>query len=306
MKKIRVCFMVLISLFLFNLNSSIKADRGSIPFRPHVRILEPNQNAILAWNGREEIMALTTDLRATGKTKVLQVLPLPSEPKVKRGSLRSFRRAIHIINRHLIRRARYKYGRYGRRSRGGGRRIPAGKVTFSKKIGSHDIAVTKVLNSKGFVTWVQNYIKSKGHKKVVIPGPLKRVVMEYISDGFKWFVFDIVELDTKKVTNDVIEYRFKTRFLYYPLRITRTETGYTRVKLIILTPYLFRSRDFKGVPFRKIRLPHYPVRISNTELRAINRDIYSLFKRRRYYNLRVWHIYGRLNNFEKDLLCSKK
>jgi len=46
------------------------ADRGSIPFKPHVQVFEPNQRAMIAWDGHEEILLLSTDLSASEPTKV--------------------------------------------------------------------------------------------------------------------------------------------------------------------------------------------------------------------------------------------
>ena len=46
-----------------------------------VRFFEPSQNALIAWNGQEEILYLTTDVRASRASKVLEVLPLPSQPR---------------------------------------------------------------------------------------------------------------------------------------------------------------------------------------------------------------------------------
>jgi len=40
---------------------------------------------MIAWNGKEEILLLTTDLKASEPTRVLEVIPLPSEPLVKKG-----------------------------------------------------------------------------------------------------------------------------------------------------------------------------------------------------------------------------
>jgi hypothetical protein len=42
----------------------VHADRGAIPFQPEVTIFEPTQRALIAWNGEEEILILSTDLRA--------------------------------------------------------------------------------------------------------------------------------------------------------------------------------------------------------------------------------------------------
>ncbi|MCD6162881.1 MAG: hypothetical protein J7K40_10770 [candidate division Zixibacteria bacterium] len=48
------------------------ADRGSIPFDSRIEIFEPNQRAMIAWNGSEEILLLSTDLRASATTKILE------------------------------------------------------------------------------------------------------------------------------------------------------------------------------------------------------------------------------------------
>jgi hypothetical protein len=62
------------------------ADMGSIPFVP-VDIGEPNQRGLIAFNGQEEILVLSTDLKASKPTKVLEVIPLPSEPKVSKADI---------------------------------------------------------------------------------------------------------------------------------------------------------------------------------------------------------------------------
>ena len=80
---------------------------------------------------------------------------------------------------------------------GGGpaREPPAGEVTLHDKIGSHDISVTHVLHRRGFIDWVEGYLRKAGVGNPTIPEPMKAVVDEYLHDKFEWFVFDVVELD---------------------------------------------------------------------------------------------------------------
>jgi hypothetical protein len=205
------------------------ADMGSIPFEAHVQIFEPKQRAIIAWNGTEEILLLATDLRASAPTKVLEVIPLPAEPTVKEGDLQAFERAVAIINSRQRRRAGGGGFGGGFGAEGEEPEPPAGEVTFHEKIGAHDISVTRVLNSDGFTGWVENYLKKQGVENPEIPGPMKTVVKQYLRAGFIWFVFDVVEVGNKVKTKDAIQYRFKTRSLYYPLKITRTESGKTEI-----------------------------------------------------------------------------
>lgn len=67
----------------------VHADRCILPITD-ADVYGPGQKAIIAWNGEVERLILSTDLYATADTKVLEVLPLPSEPSVSEGSFQSF------------------------------------------------------------------------------------------------------------------------------------------------------------------------------------------------------------------------
>lgn len=79
------------------------ADMGSIPFKKGVRIVEPNQDAIIAWNGKEQLLYLQTTLGASEETKVLEVMPLPSKPKVDEADPAVFTRCKSLLPRVIVR-----------------------------------------------------------------------------------------------------------------------------------------------------------------------------------------------------------
>jgi hypothetical protein len=258
---------------------------------------------MIAWNGSEEILLLTTDLYASESTKVLEVIPLPSEPVVKEGDIEIFQKAIDIINEGLASRAR-GMGCAGKKE-GPPEMEPAGEITFHEKIGAHDISVAHVLNSQGFIDWVDKYLKSAGVETPKIPEELKTVIAEYLEEGFGWFVFDVVQLEREPKTNEAIQYRFKTDFLYYPLKITRTEEGDTTIDLLILTPSFDYFYKFTGIPREKIGL-QLDRMINRKELRNLNEELYELLGHRKYMKyglfLRIWTITGELSSFEDDLI----
>jgi len=300
MKRTTLVIVTVLSCLAF----TASADMGSIPFESNVEIFEPKQNALIAWNGEEEILLLSTDLKASAPTKILEVIPLPAEPEVKEGDMETFARAVTIINMKLQRLHpnRSFGGGFGDELGGGGEPSPpAGEVTFHEKIGPHDISVTHVLNSAGFVDWVEEYLKKHGVENPQIPGPLKAVVKEYLKEGYTWFVFDEVELGDRLVTKTAIQYRFKTTSLYYPLRITRSEKGMTTVELLVLTPKLLTK--FFGLPQVRISLPHEPVSLTRRELWAISKDMYKLLGGKDGMRLRIWKINGMLSEFKKDLIA---
>lgn len=292
----KLCSIVIVALVL--VAPAVWADRGSIPFKAGVEIYEPSQRALLAWNGEEEILLLSTDLAASESTLVLEVLPLPSEPVVKKGDVEVFAKATELINRKLADKKKTMRGVKGL-DKGG--EEAAGEITFHEKIGSHDISVAHVLDQTGFVAWVVEYLDSAGVENPTIPGPLKEVVDEYLKEGFTWFVFDVVSLREEPRTNEAIQYRFKTDHLYYPLKITRTEKGSTEIDLLVLTPRLLNV--FPGISYKRITLPHEPVTLTGIELWGLNREMHELLGKPKESKLRIWKLGGELSSFDKDLLA---
>jgi len=295
MKKISILLVPLLLLcapYLF-------ADGGLISLKQGVRMFKPNQRAMIAWNGSEEILLLSTDMRASEATQVLEVVPLPAEPKVKKGDVETFRRATALINRKIRRPTAVARPR-GTGAAGGGAR-PAGEVTFHKKIGAHDISVAHVLSTEGFIAWVEKYLGSLQVQNPVIPPATKKIVDEYLAGKFTWFVFDVISLDEVLSTGEAVEYRFKTKFLYYPMKVTQTVEGATTVDLLILTPKLL-SR-FSGIPSSRVNLRHQPVPISSEELHSLNPEMDALLGHREDMKLRIWRLQGQMSSFQQDLIA---
>jgi hypothetical protein len=271
-------------------------DRGMIPINPNVKIFEPNQRAMIAWNGDEEILFLSTDVSASESTIVLEVLPLPSEPQVKKGDLETFRKATDLINSRISIAPLVRGGEGTK-----GIPPPSGEVTFHKRIGAHDISVTHLLDANGFVDWVKDYLKSIDIEHEVISNEMKELIDEYVNDNFEWFVFDVVTLTEETVTNEPIQYTFKTTSLFYPLKITRTGEGNTSIELIILTPRLLAH--FPDLAIHRIALEHDPITITDDELRYLNEDMAGLFYDYKKMRLRIWKIEGELKAFDGDLIA---
>ncbi|MCA9106430.1 MAG: DUF2330 domain-containing protein [Planctomycetales bacterium] len=287
------------SVLLLGTASTLFGDMGSIPFKPWVSVYEPNQRAIIAFNGHEQILILSTDLRASEPTKVLEILPLPSEPQIKEGDIDVFRSATELINRKLFpNRNRGVGGAVGGPGGGGEPLPPAGEVTETKRIGAHDISVTHVLDSERFVEWAERFLEENNADEVHIPEALKEVVEEYLDDGFEWFAFDVVDLGTETVTKDAILYRFESRRLYYPLRITRAETGETKVRLLVLTPDLV---ELPRGPELSVRLVERPVDVTRRELEQLDPDLFDLLRTRTRTKLRIWETEGELSSFQQDI-----
>jgi hypothetical protein len=279
------------------------ADCGGIPVVPGIRLFEPTQRAAIAFNGEEEILLLSTDLRASAPTKVLEVLPLPNEPKVSEGDVKFFSKATDLVNERLNRKkapaAKGALGGMGGSGTFGGP-PPAGIVTFHEKIGAHDITVTKVVDQKRFISWVEDRLRKEGADNPTIPEPMKEVVAEYLKDRYHWFVFDVVDLGEDLKTKDAIQFRFRSKAFYYPMRITRAGSGDTHVQLLVLSNRLLHLPKSGGL---KVKTAHDPIQISAKELRGLgNKDMDASLKGQPCW-LRIWEVRGPLSGFKKDIIA---
>ena len=288
---------------------SVSADRGSIPWGyldsqdssiqsigSPPEIFEPAQNAVIAWNGKEEILVLTTDLKASKPTKVLEVLPLPSEPVVTRGDGSIFAKFNNLILRELH---DHWYSGKGR-SRSPSDSDQAAEVTFHEKIGAHDISVVHVLDSGYFEQWINEYMKKQGAGPQKISPVLMATIEQYLLDGHHWFVFDVVELGTQVKSNDAIQYRFASDKFYYPMRISATDSGETNINLIALTEKGLSS--YFGLPQEKIRQRHRILQLPAVKVAAVHEEMAKMFSGNEI-SIQTLRIQGNLKAFDLDVLA---
>ena len=78
------------------------ADRCILPVTD-ADVYGPGQKAIIAWNGQVEYLILSTDLYASSDTKVLEILPLPSNPEVQAGDFQSFEAIQDLMTKNMPR-----------------------------------------------------------------------------------------------------------------------------------------------------------------------------------------------------------
>ena len=278
----------------------VQADRGAIPFQPGVTIFEPTQRALIAWNGKEEILVLSTDLQASRATKVLEVMPFPAEPRVKKGDVGVFQRAVKLINSKISQSQLLKSVSLGE-GRASAEAPPPGEITFHERIGAHDVSVARVVSGDGVVEWVNDYLKRASVGNPVIPPRLRKVVQEYIDDGFCWFAFDVVSLENKFKTLEALQYRFPSSALFYPVKISRSNEGQTSMELLVLTRRLMRT--FRGIPLGEIDLPHDPLSLTSAELRSLDKDVDKLLDHQDGVKLRIWQVEGDFSSFDRDIIA---
>lgn len=218
--------LALVLLFILGLLfTPVLANKGSIVVGPeHISVEETGQKAIVAWNGTEEVIILSTDMKSSQSAVVLEVIPLPSNPAVTQGNSQSFVTLTQLLNEKTKKRGD-KYG--------GGV-----EITFHQKIGAHDVTVVQVSDVDDFLEWVTQFTQDKGLSNIDISADFKQVVSSYLEREITYFVFDVIEVNQSVRSIQPLVYQFESSYLYYPLEITAfSDVGasFSEVTLFLIT-----------------------------------------------------------------------
>jgi len=271
-------WMLLISLSF----TVVSGDKGMVPFNPLIQIEENAQNAIIAWNGTEEVLILSTDVTSSESTLVLELLPLPSNPlEVKEGSFEFFTKLQEIANEKL--KDYYWKGRGFSLSKAVANAAEDRvEITFQSKIGAHNITIVKVNNLTYFVEWANNFAKQNGFESINFSTDFQSCVEDYLNRDIKFFVFDVIEINKTKQSVNPIIYRFNTTYLYYPINITAFSnvgeaSTTSEIHLLLLTEGVMKEDViFKFFPYLSSR--DAKINLKKEDLKEISSDVYNLFK----------------------------
>lgn len=223
---------LMVGLLVLLLPSMVLADMGMISMAPVVTIEQPGQKAIVAWNGREEVIILSTDVRSSNATLVVEMIPLPSNPEVRAGSFDSFIRLASLIHQKLRERrlAPFRFAK--------ALEAPGVEITFHERIGAHEITVVRVNRLEDFLDWVRNFTLARGLEEREVSPEFKATIQGYLARGMRFFVFDAIELTDVRRSKEPIVYRFASDRLFYPFAITATSDAgwsFSSVNLFLIT-----------------------------------------------------------------------
>ncbi|PIY78436.1 MAG: hypothetical protein COY82_02515 [Parcubacteria group bacterium CG_4_10_14_0_8_um_filter_35_7] len=272
---IKVSILLLLLLIPF----STFADMGMVVIPEEISIDEKGQNAIVAWNGTEEVLILSTDLKASKTLPILRILPMPTNPsKIKEGSFSAFQKLVEIINGRISMPMAPTFKGEGVKEYEGV------EITFHEKIGSHDVTVAKIESVDNFIKWIRDFILDNDLEYREISSKFKNEVSNYLTKGIKFFVFDLVEAGEIEQSVNPLVYRFQTDFLYYPLAITPSSDvrGSTpsEVNIFLITENRIRTHSLlkANLSPKRIGFIYYTAKLKKEELEEIDPEIADLFK----------------------------
>jgi hypothetical protein len=249
---------------------------------------EPRQNGVIAWNGKEEILILSTDENSNvkGGGAALSVLPLPGKPiSILPASTKAFDEATAMIQRKLS-------------------RVAKGKKVLEAKIGTHNIFVWKLDKPEDFSNQVRAYIKKRYHGKAdaLVTETTEKVIKYYFKIGFRYFAFDLAFMTEKPQTKVAIAYRFESKYVYYPLVVSRIGgKGKTKVTLAVFTPGMLHY--FKGLPDKQIKVfGDKSVDLTAADLKPIDPAMAKLMGKGQFKG-RIFEISGDMTKFKGDVMA---
>jgi len=289
--KLKINFLIILISFILLNPIFLSADGGMVIWPPDVYLDQSAQNTIIAWNGKEEIIILSNDIKSDAEATVLRIVPLPSNPiEIKEGSFESFEKLVEIMNRE-IEDIRDQWMAAGK----GLERAPASgvEITFHKKIGAHDVTVVKVNDLDYFLNWIKDFTTKKGLELKEISQEFRKGVENYLKRDIKYFVFDVIDTKEGEESIKPLIYQFESNLLYYPLKITAvSEIGlsYGRIQTFLI------AKEFVGKEFEYL----YPVELTKEELREISEEISNLFESN--VEALKFDYSGKLTQFNKDFV----
>ena len=239
------------ALLLVSFAACVFADGGLIfPHPPDwiPNVQEGSQNAIVAWNGREETLIISISVKSDVSTYALRVIPLPANPKIEEGTFESFDRIKELINPRPI------YfpmpGMIGAAQESRGWEDYGIETVQRENIGLHDLTVVRVRDAEYFEDFVKDFMVRKGWRASSLEAGFKNAAQKYVDGGISYFVFDVIQVNsTPKAVKPVI-YKFESSRLYYPLAITaHSEIGPSEsvVNLYFVTVAPLEAEDVSRV-----------------------------------------------------------
>jgi hypothetical protein len=295
------------------------ADRCGIPIDRTVTFDEHAQNAIVAWNGTEEVLMLTTDLSSQGSGRMLEFLVLPSAPtEITAGNISSFQTMTTLFNKKAEWLNAHNSNDGNAKAAGGSLAAEEPNyegisILFSTAVGPHNITVVRMISNTHFVDWVRAFAASEGVHNFSVTPELNTSVGGHIARGLEYFVFDMVDLGTAKKTSEPLIYRFNTTYAFYPVDLTYamlnpSMRNYNQVRLFFV---------LSGVPkenhFSELALYEGPgfseyIEFSTSELGTVSPEVASLFEKRAFVSTisgRPYRSYGyRSGTADKDVVVN--
>lgn len=299
---------VFVSLAVISVPLMVNANGGVWVWPPNIHVNQTDQNAIIAWNGQEEMLVLSTNWEKPTDSQpatLLKVVPLPAEPsEIKEGETEIFEKLVKILNEKInamqAMPAGLKEGLGAPTAA-----APGVEIVFQKTIGAHDVTIVKVNKKEDFSGWIDDFTTKKGLEKKQVSEEFKGGLLSYLKRNVNYFVFDIADLSEIKTTVKPLIYKFKSNYFYFPILvsgISEISDSQTNVNLFLLFNENMKlpRQIWQGSYNYWINDNGVDIKLTNDELKSVSQDLSSLFSTN--VIARRFEMQGRLSEINKDLM----
>jgi hypothetical protein len=289
----------LVFLGISGLLPSALGDRGGFSPRAE-RVVEAGQRAVVAWNGTDEVLILSTDISSSNETEVVEIMPLPSNPVISEGETQSFQKVTDLVNSYFdLTVNRYKSaGYYGRFLSGYGDYSQRITITFQQIMGPHFLTVVRVDYSSDLVSWLSDFLRSRGYV-AGLPSGSDQLFEDYVRNNVRFFVIDAMDTNSTVRTVEPLVYEFSSSKLYYPLRISNLFSGDTSISLFTLTNNEIHQDSLLGGKFSR----RAEFQIKKEMLPKISDNLTNLFFANPH--LSYFSYQGPQSSFDSDVLAEQ-
>lgn len=278
----------LLFAFLFSC-PQVWADKGG--FSPSgYEVFESGQKAIIAWNGTSEMLILSSDVKSSQESKVIEFLPLPSNPSVSKGKTNSFNVVIDLVGSYL-----YYTGFTSRSPTQSVQKEGGVEVTFHQKIGAHDLTVVRAEDAQELISWIENFLSDIEIEYEDLPSDLEDSFSAYLEEKINFFAVDVIDANSTTKSVEPLVYEFESSKLYYPLRISTLFSGETDISLFTITSKELNEESILEAGFQKIA--QFNVKLET--ITKIDPNMTKLFSDNPY--LYFFKYEGSLKNLKSDI-----
>ena len=282
----------LLFAFLFSC-PQVWADRGG--FSPSgYEVFESGQKAIIAWNGTSEMLVLSSDVKSSQESKVIEFLPLPSNPSVSKGKTYSFNVIVDLVGSYLYYTGFPSRGFTSSQTQGV-RKEGGVEVTFHEKIGVHDLTVVRAEDAQELISWIENFLSDIEIEYEDLPSDLEDSFSAYLEEKINFFAVDVIDANSTTKSVEPLVYEFESSKLYYPLRISTLFSGETDISLFTITSKELNEESILEAGFQKIA--QFNVKLET--ITKIDPNMTKLFSHNPY--LYFFKYEGSLKNLNSDI-----
>lgn len=295
------CYLIAVLFVLLPLPTAI-ADRGMV-IPGGVSVYEPGQKAVIAWDGENEVLILSTDVWASDNIWALELIPLPSQPaSPEAGSFSSFSAIEDILWEDAI-------NVYATRGYGAPASAPL-EVIFHENIGAHDVTVVRATSAGDLIDFAENAVAGKENAEGVSWSGLEALAADYLQRGMSYWVLDLIDLSSHSKSRQPIVYTFRSDYLYFPLEISSLASGQTEITIFTFTN---DNLDKGSVEAAGFRIPTFAVGEENlslvfwtgeNELQQVSPRVAELFDNGAW--LTVLSYQGSLSGLRGDLMLGAR